>query len=112
MISLIPILEAFLQSDYIIYLYLNKSITTYFARQIGGYFMDRSEMQVNLEALYVDYYDGLHSEYQLKLLLKKLYLESNIPISEWSEMVLDAQWKDGTDLDYQTKKLQISLENI
>ncbi|MCK6255462.1 hypothetical protein LCY76_02330 [Fictibacillus sp. KIGAM418] len=63
-----------------------------------------------LEAIYLDYYDGLYNEHQMKFMLKKLYLDSNIPINEWSEILLDAQWKYGTEEDYELKRQQLMEE--
>jgi homospermidine synthase len=43
-------------------------------------------------------------------MLKKLYLDSNIPINEWSEMLLDAQWKNATEVDYEINRQQLVEE--
>ncbi|WLR42623.1 hypothetical protein LC087_18400 [Bacillus carboniphilus] len=53
--------------------------------------MNREELKINLEAIFLDYYDGLYNELQLKHMLKKLYIKENFDNSEWSEMVLGAQ---------------------
>mgnify|MGYP001274114372 CR=1 FL=1 len=69
--------------------------------------MVKSEIKKNLEAIYIDFYDGLYNESQLKHMLLKLYKKSNVSSSEWSEMVLDAQWKNATEKDYAEKRNQI-----
>ncbi|MEK4343176.1 hypothetical protein [Brevibacillus sp. FSL L8-0710] len=73
--------------------------------------MNKEELIKNLESLYVDYYDGLYNDEQLKLMLKKLYLKVNIDASEWSELILDAQWKYATEEDYKQKRQQIAFES-
>ncbi|MCR2805385.1 hypothetical protein [Paenibacillus soyae] len=70
----------------------------------------KDEMMTKLETIYADYYDGLYSEDQLKTMLKRLYSESQIDITKWSEMLLDAQWKYATEEDYRNKREQLDLE--
>lgn len=69
--------------------------------------MNKEQIRVNLEALYLDYYDGLYTEQQLKYMLLKLYKVANIDSNEWSEMILDAQWKYATEEDYELKRKQL-----
>lgn len=74
--------------------------------------MTISEIIQNLEALYVDYYDGLYNDQQLKMMLKKLMLENpHVPSSEWSEIILDAQWKYASEKDYAKKRFELAFEN-
>lgn len=73
--------------------------------------MNKEELMRSLESLYVDYYDGLYNDEQLKLMLKKLYSQVNINETEWSDLVLDAQWKHATEEDYMQKRHQIALES-
>jgi hypothetical protein len=72
--------------------------------------MKREEIKINLEAIYLDYYDGLYNEIQLKHMLKKLYIKANVDISEWSEMILDAQWRHATEEDYENKRRELEEE--
>ncbi|MFB6367181.1 hypothetical protein ACFCP7_24660 [Paenibacillus elgii] len=74
--------------------------------------MTNKEIVSNLEAIYLDYYDGLYDEHQLKVMVKKLMLQNaHIPIEEWSELILDAQWKNASERDYAAKRFQIAFEN-
>lgn len=66
--------------------------------------MEIEEIRTNLESLYLDYYDGLYSDKQLKIMLLNLYKKCNVSSSQWSELILDAQWKYATEQDYQEKK--------
>lgn len=72
--------------------------------------MKIEEIKMNLESIFIDYYDGIYNEQQLKLMLKKLYIKANVDISEWSEMILDAQWKHATDEDYENKRRELEEE--
>jgi hypothetical protein len=72
--------------------------------------LDNKEIVKNLEAIYSDYYDGLYTESQLKHLLLKLYKNTNVSSTRWSEMTLDAQWKYATEEDYEVKRKQIVAE--
>lgn len=74
--------------------------------------MDKKQIALHLESIYLDYYDGLYTEYQLKMILKKLYKEVNIDINTWSEMILDAQWKYASEKDYDEKRMQLQIEAI
>lgn len=69
--------------------------------------MEIEDVQKNLETIYLDYYDGLYYERHLKLLLKNLYLQLDISIDEWSELLLEAQWKYATENDYEAKRKQL-----
>ncbi|MGF9715056.1 hypothetical protein [Paenibacillus naphthalenovorans] len=73
--------------------------------------MKKSEVQTHLEALYIDYYDGLYTDQQLKQMLTKLYKAVDLTSQEWSEMILDAQWKYASDRDYELKRLQLIRDN-
>ncbi|MCK8487007.1 hypothetical protein M0651_07485 [Paenibacillus sp. MBLB2552] len=73
--------------------------------------MKKSEVQTHLEALYIDYYDGLYTDQQLKQMLTKLYKSVDLTSQEWSEMILDAQWKYASDRDYELKRLQLFRNN-
>lgn len=73
--------------------------------------MELEEIKQNLELLYLDYFDGLYSEHQLKIMLIKLYKQSNITDTKWSELILDAQWKYATDEDYKIKIKQLAEQN-
>ena len=72
--------------------------------------MKLDEITKNLESIYHDYYDGLYTDGQLKIMLKKLHVQSNVNISEWSELILDAQWKYATNEDYQHKRNELDSE--
>ncbi|WP_127484297.1 hypothetical protein [Paenibacillus ehimensis] len=74
--------------------------------------MNVDEIKRNLEALYIDYYDGLYSERQLKFLLKRAYKKYNVPIDQWSELILEAQWKHATETDYGLKRAQLAKESM
>lgn len=73
--------------------------------------LKKSEVQTHLEALYIDYYDGLYTDQQLKQMLTKLYKSVDLTSQEWSEMILDAQWKYASDRDYELKRLQLFRNN-
>lgn len=73
--------------------------------------MEKQEIRATLESLYNEYYDGLYSEEQLKAELKTLYLGISISADEWSELILDAQWKNASEKDYLDKKIQIAQES-
>lgn len=70
------------------------------------------DVQKSLETIYLDYYDGLYHDRHLKLLLKNLYFQVDIPIEEWSDLLLEAQWKYATEDDFETKRKQIFDETI
>lgn len=74
--------------------------------------MDINDVKINLEALYIDYYDGLYSEQQLKLMLMKIFHNSDISVDKWSELVLDAQWKHATEADFEAKRAQLAKEYL
>ncbi|WP_226582572.1 hypothetical protein [Halobacillus litoralis] len=44
--------------------------------------MELEEVKQNLESLYIDYFDGLYSEHQLKMMLLKLYKQSKMTGTE------------------------------
>lgn len=69
------------------------------------------ELKKSLEQLYLDYYDGLYTEHQLKFMLLKLYKQSNLSDTRWSELILDVQWKYPTGEDYEIKQKQLREEN-
>lgn len=69
--------------------------------------VDKKQIESALEAIYLDYYDGLYTEQKLKYVLKALYIKANIDINEWSEMILDAQWKYATEDDYEKKRKEL-----
>lgn len=73
--------------------------------------MSFDEIKRNLEAIYLDYYDGLYTDRQLKTMLLNLYKQCNITDSQWSELILDAQWKYATDKDYENKIKQLEQES-
>lgn len=73
--------------------------------------MEIDQIKKNLEAIYLDYYDGLYSDHQLKTMLLNLYKQSNVTSSQWSELILDAQWKYATDQDYENKIIQLEQES-
>lgn len=72
--------------------------------------MEKEEVNKNLDSIFLDYYEGLYNERQIKLMLLKLYNEVDIEISKWSEMILDAQWKYASEEDYIKKRLQLIEE--
>lgn len=72
--------------------------------------MNIEEIKKNLENLYLDYYDGLYSEKQLKIVLLNLYKQLDITDLHWAELILDAQWKHATDQDYEDKINQLKEE--
>ncbi|OIJ11335.1 hypothetical protein BKP37_15780 [Anaerobacillus alkalilacustris] len=72
--------------------------------------MDIKRVQENLEWIYLDYFDGLYSEKQLKLMLLKLYKKTNLTDKVWSELILAAQWRHASEEDYELKKLQLRAE--
>lgn len=74
--------------------------------------MEIEDIQKSLDTIYLDYYDGLYYDRHLKMLLKNLYSHLDIPIEEWSELLLDAQWKYATEDDFETKRKQIIEENV
>jgi hypothetical protein len=41
-------------------------------------------------------------------MLTKLYKKANIGISEWSEMILEAQWKNASEAEYEQKRKQLT----
>jgi hypothetical protein len=69
------------------------------------------ELKKSLEHLYLEYYDGLYTEHQLKYMLLKLYKQSNLSDTRWAELILDAQWKHATEEDYEIKRRQLREEN-
>jgi hypothetical protein len=69
------------------------------------------EIKKRLEHIYLDYYDGLYNEQQLKMLLMRLYKQLNMSDSKWSELILDAQWKHASEEDYEIKRRQLDEEN-
>lgn len=69
--------------------------------------MSENDLKACLEGIYQDYFDGLYNDHQLKIMLKQLYLDSNIPINKWSEMLLDAQWKHASEEDYEIKRKEL-----
>ncbi len=73
--------------------------------------MQIEEIRDNLEAIYLDYFDGLYTDQQLKMMLLNLYKKCDIDITEWSELILDAQWKHATDQDYKDKIKQLKEDN-
>jgi hypothetical protein len=73
--------------------------------------MELEEVKQNLESLYIDYFDALYSEHQLKMMLLKLYKQSKITDIKWSELILDAQWKYATAEDYNVKIKQLAEQN-
>ena len=46
----------------------------------GGLEMDIEEIKRNLEAIYLDYYDGVYTDRQLKTMLLNLYKKCNVSI--------------------------------
>lgn len=74
--------------------------------------MRTEDVQKSLETIYLDYYDSLYYDRHLKLLLKNLYLQVDIPIEEWSDLLLEAQWKYATEDDFETKRKQIFDETV
>ena len=77
----------------------------------GGLEMDIEEIKRNLEAIYLDYYDGVYTDRQLKTMLLNLYKKCNVSSSQWSELILDAQWRYATEQDYENKIKQLEQEN-
>jgi hypothetical protein len=73
--------------------------------------MDFNTIKKNLEAIYLDYYDNLYTEHQLKFMLIQLYKQSNLTDSQWSELILEAQWKHATEEDYENKSRQLNEKN-
>lgn len=73
--------------------------------------MNINQIKKNLEAIYLDYYDGLYTDNQLKTMLLNLYKQSNVTSPQWSELILDAQWKYATDKDYENKIKQLEQES-
>jgi hypothetical protein len=75
--------------------------------------MSKEEIMESLESIYQDYYDGLFTEEQLKSMLLRVQQKSNITdIQEWSEMLLDAQWKHASFADYEKKKKLLIEESV
>lgn len=70
--------------------------------------MNKKEIMKHLETIYIDYFDGLYNESQLKFMLLNLYKKVDINISEWSEMLLEVQWKHATEEDYEKKRQQLA----
>lgn len=70
--------------------------------------MKKQDVIKSLESIYLDYYDGLYTEAQLKFMLNELHKQTAFSISEWSEMILDAQWKYATEEDYEIKRQQLA----
>ncbi|MED4462726.1 hypothetical protein [Metabacillus fastidiosus] len=68
---------------------------------------NNNQVRKNLEAIYTDYFDGLYNEFQLKQMLLKLYKQTNLPSTIWSDMILAAQWKNATEEDFERKRQQI-----
>ena len=74
--------------------------------------MNIDEISRNLDSLFVDYYDGLYDDRQLKHMLKKILIQNpDISSMKWSELVLDAQWKYADEKDYAQKRFQLAFEN-
>lgn len=69
--------------------------------------MTTEEVRKNLEAIYIDYFDGLYNEFQLKQMLLKLYKKTNFSSDVWSDMILTAQWKNATEEDFERKRQEI-----
>ncbi|MCM3364232.1 hypothetical protein ACTQ5K_08815 [Niallia sp. Sow4_A1] len=69
--------------------------------------MKIQEISKNLEAIYLDYYDGLYNDIQLKQLLLKLYNKTNLPLDIWSDMILEAQWKHAAEEDFERKRQEL-----
>ena len=44
---------------------------------------------------------------QLKTMLLNLYKKCNVSSSQWSELILDAQWRHATEQDYENKIKQL-----
>ncbi|MEH7108844.1 hypothetical protein [Bacillus sp. JJ1764] len=74
--------------------------------------MNREDIMKNLESIYTDYFDGLFNINQLKFMLNKLHKQTDIEINEWAEMLLDAQWKNATEDDYEKKRQQLKEIDI
>ncbi|MDF2858271.1 MAG: hypothetical protein K0Q87_4122 [Neobacillus sp.] len=73
--------------------------------------MDLTKIRKDLEAIYLDYYDNLYTEHQLKFMLLQLYKQCNLTESQWSELILEAQWIHATEEDYENKRRQLVEEN-
>ncbi|WP_017754068.1 hypothetical protein [Calidifontibacillus oryziterrae] len=73
--------------------------------------MDRETIMKKLEAIYTDYFDGLYCTNQLKFMLNMLHKKTDIGIQEWAEMLLDAQWKNATEEDYESKRKELLKVN-
>ncbi|MEH7131409.1 hypothetical protein V7103_24875 [Neobacillus drentensis] len=73
--------------------------------------MDLTKIRKSLEAIYLDYYDNLYTEYQLKFMLLQLFKQYDLTDSQWSELILEAQWKHATEEDYENKRRQLVEEN-
>lgn len=73
--------------------------------------MHIEDVKRDLETIYIDYYDGLYNEFQLKQILLELYKKTNLSNAHWSEMILDAQWKYASEFDYEEKIKQLTDEN-
>jgi hypothetical protein len=69
--------------------------------------VNKEQIESVLEAIYLNFYDGLYTEEQLKYTLKKLYLKANVTVNEWSELILDTQWKYATEEDYEKKRREL-----
>ncbi|MGG1639100.1 hypothetical protein [Paenibacillus sp. NRS-1760] len=75
--------------------------------------MKKEELIQHLEAIYIDYYDGLMNSTQLKITLLRLQrIFNSTNASEWSEMILDAQWKHAIEEDYEKKRRQIAEDTL
>lgn len=68
------------------------------------YRLELTEIQKRLEKIYLDYFDGLYTDHQLKFMLSQLFKQCEVPEGQWSNIILDAQWKYGTEEDYEIKK--------
>jgi hypothetical protein len=73
--------------------------------------LDLTKIRKDLEAIYLDYYDNLYTEHQLKFMLLQLYKQCNLTESQWSELILEAQWIHATEEDYENKRRQLVEEN-
>jgi hypothetical protein len=73
--------------------------------------MDLTKIKKSLEAIYLDYYDNLYTEHQLKFMLLQLYKQCDLTDIQWSELILEAQWKHATEEDYENKRRQLDEKN-
>ncbi|MEB2492938.1 hypothetical protein SOP93_17395 [Peribacillus frigoritolerans] len=69
--------------------------------------MDIVNVIKNLESIYLNYYDGLYTNLQLKQMLLNLYKKCDLPTAHWSNLILEAQWKYATEQDYAEKRKQL-----